>query len=396
MPAPAARRRRRLALAERVVEEAEEGDPQQVGQPAPQFGVEQVEVAAVVEEGERRQRDQRRRRQHRAEREGERARRGSSPAPGRRRAAPAPPPARPAARPRSPAGSRPSTRSVGPAVQQVRQQPVGAALDAEAALGAEQREDQSPARRRSGRRRRRWRGRCRWKKEIEDGSAVEVSTPTAGVRVAVIPLISADFELAGGRALRPGPCPPAGCGRRSPRRARRSCRWRARRGGRGRLRAGCRRAPAAARARSPSAVSVSGLRRDVGEAGLGEVAGEAAEVDRLAHDPDADQLRPGRPERVLDRAGDVARQAAEGDDRDPLARAAGRGPAPGRRGRRTRSARPSSPLSSSARERASWRLPMRLCSRSLRVLVSASPPNSAPIRIPIASARKTAISEVAW
>ena len=40
-----------------------------------------------------------------------------------------------------------------------------------------------------------------WKKEIEDGSASEVSTPIAGVRVAVIPLSSAAFQRAGGGAL---------------------------------------------------------------------------------------------------------------------------------------------------------------------------------------------------
>lgn len=57
---------------------------------------------------------------------------------------------------------------------------------------------------------------------------------------------------------------------------------------------------------------------------------------------------------------------------------------------------PSSPLRSSTWERASWRLPTRLFSRFLRVCVSASPPNSAPIRMPTARARNTAISEVAW
>ncbi len=146
---------------ERVVEEAEEGDPEQVGHPAPQLGVEQVEVGAVVEEGERRQRDQRRGRQHRPEREGERARRGSSRAPGRRRAGP-----------RTPAGTTSSATAIASGKpiqvtcrsagrrQQVGQQPVGAALDAEAALGAEQGEDRRQPARRSGRRRRRWRGRC--------------------------------------------------------------------------------------------------------------------------------------------------------------------------------------------------------------------------------------------
>ena len=71
MPAPAARRIRRPTAPQRVVEEAEEGDPQQVGHPAAQFRREQVEVGAVVEEGERRQRDQGRGGQHGAQREGE-------------------------------------------------------------------------------------------------------------------------------------------------------------------------------------------------------------------------------------------------------------------------------------------------------------------------------------
>ena len=52
---------------------------------------------------------------------------------------------------------------------------------------------------------------------------------------------------------------------------------------------------------TPKAVSVSGVFVDVGEAGLREVAGERVQVDRLADDADADQPRPGRPERVLDR-----------------------------------------------------------------------------------------------
>ena len=237
-----------------------------------------------------------------------------------------------------------------------------------------------------------------WKKEIEEGSAVEVSTPTAGARVAVDPARSAPTSSwsAVGALHRPHLFA-AARGRRSPRRGRRSCRSRARRGGCARGRAGCRRRTIWRPTPVPKAVSVSGFSRDVGEAGLREVAGEAA-AGRPARArrrprpaaPRSARARP-RSSRRHRRAGRRARRSA-----DPLARRAGRGPAPGRRGRRIRSERPSSPLSSSARSRASWRLPVRLCSRFLRVLVSVSPPNSAPIRMPIASARKTAISETAW
>ena len=51
--------RRPRAAPERVVEQAEERDPEHVGEPAPQLGIEQVEVGAVVEQRERRERDQR-------------------------------------------------------------------------------------------------------------------------------------------------------------------------------------------------------------------------------------------------------------------------------------------------------------------------------------------------
>ena len=59
--------------------------------------------------------------------------------------------------------------------------------------------------------------------------------------------------------------------------------------------------------------------RQFGEARVGEFFGQAGGVDRLAHHPDADQLRPGRPERFFDRRGDFARQVAEGDQGDLLA-----------------------------------------------------------------------------
>jgi hypothetical protein len=58
-------------------------------------------------------------------------------------------------------------------------------------------------------------------------------------------------------------------------------------------------------------------------------------------------------------------------------------------------ARASWPARSSARLRASARSPVMLFSRSLRVFETTSPPNSAPIRIPIASARKTAARDAA-
>jgi hypothetical protein len=58
---------------------------------------------------------------------------------------------------------------------------------------------------------------------------------------------------------------------------------------------------------------------DVGETGLREVAGEAAQVDRLADDADADQVGTRRLQRFLDRVGVAARQVAEGEDGDPLA-----------------------------------------------------------------------------
>ena len=67
--APAARGVGRAAAPERVVEQAEQRDPEHVDDPAAQLGVEQVEVGAVVEHRERRQRDQRAGDQRRAGRE---------------------------------------------------------------------------------------------------------------------------------------------------------------------------------------------------------------------------------------------------------------------------------------------------------------------------------------
>ena len=66
MAAPAARRVGGGAAAERVVEQAEQRDPEHVDDPLAQPGVEQVEVGAVVEHRQRRQGDQRARDQRRA------------------------------------------------------------------------------------------------------------------------------------------------------------------------------------------------------------------------------------------------------------------------------------------------------------------------------------------
>ena len=57
--APAARGVGVGAAAERVVEQPEQGDAEHVDHPAPQLGIEQVEVGAIVEHRQRRQRQQR-------------------------------------------------------------------------------------------------------------------------------------------------------------------------------------------------------------------------------------------------------------------------------------------------------------------------------------------------
>ncbi len=67
--APAARGVGSAAAPERVVEQAEQRDAEHVDDPAAQLGVEQVEVGAVVEDRERRQRDQRAGDQRRSGRE---------------------------------------------------------------------------------------------------------------------------------------------------------------------------------------------------------------------------------------------------------------------------------------------------------------------------------------
>ena len=72
MAAPAARRIAGVAAPEHVVEEAEQGDPQQVGGPAVEAGLEEVEVGAIVEDRQRRQRDHRDRDHQRAARERDR------------------------------------------------------------------------------------------------------------------------------------------------------------------------------------------------------------------------------------------------------------------------------------------------------------------------------------
>ena len=144
------------------------------------------------------------------------------------------------------------------------------------------------------------------------------------------------FQLVRGRALDRPHAFRLARGRRSPRRARRIRRSRGRTAGRGRVRAGCRRCTIWRPTPVPSSVSSFRDRLQFGEAGVREFAGEAVGVDRLAHHADADQRRPGRPERVLDRRGDFARQAAHRDRSRSVCPAAGRGSAPGRPFRRIR------------------------------------------------------------
>ena len=135
---------------------------------------------------------------------------------------------------------------------------------------------------------------------------------------------------------------------------------------------------------------------DVGEAGLREVAGQPPHVDRLADDADADQARPGRPERFLDRVGDPARQVADREQPDPpaveLVADQDRVDAFGELvGAAEFAAQLLGAVTGVLRGCST-----RLSSRFLRVLLSVSPPNSAPIRMPIASAMKTATSDTAW
>ena len=55
---------------------------------------------------------------------------------------------------------------------------------------------------------------------------------------------------------------------------------------------------------------------------VGEVAGQAAEVDRLPHHPHAHQAPAGRGKRFLDGSGDISRQASERDQPEPFSKQA--------------------------------------------------------------------------
>ena len=90
---------------------------------------------------------------------------------------------------------------------------------------------------------------------------MEVSTPTAGVRVPVIPPHQRRLQPRRGGALHRPHALRAGRGRRSPRRARRSCRWRARRAGCAPVPAGCRRERAGARCRRRARSACRGCAR---------------------------------------------------------------------------------------------------------------------------------------
>ena len=283
--------------------------------------------------------------------------------------------------------------------EQVRQQAVGGVLDAEAA--PRRRAARRPARpaRRPGRGCRRWRGPGDSKKGIEDGSAsLGLDPDRRSPRRRGDPVEQPRLEASGRRRARRRPGRRADRGRRSARRGRRSARWPARRAGcaPGRAeRAAERRAGGRPRCRAPRRCRrwSRGRRSAVSE----RLAGEAAEVGRLADHADRDQPRAGRlrgrprsPRRGR-RAGRRARGPRS------AARRGARRPAPGRRARRTRSTG-----SSSRRElvgalaRVVEVAASGSASRLRRVLETTSSPNSTPIRIPIASARKTAASEAAW
>ncbi len=154
------------------------------------------------------------------------------------------------------------------------------------------------------------------KKETEDGSVPVASTPTAGARVATMPLaIPASIRLATSRCQRPHvlrlvadddhrvePAEvAAGAGEEMA-------------AHRLQQRAAAHELASQADPERGLGVRIPG---ELGEAGLGEVVGEAAGVDRLAHDADRDQPPPCRLERPLDRAVDAPRQVAEGDQADP-------------------------------------------------------------------------------
>src|ERR1044072_2905372 len=187
--APATRGLRRFALPQRVVEEAEEGDAEQVGQPAAQLWGEQVEVGTVVEEGERRQREQGGRRQHGAKREGE-----PDTAVVLAHQPSVEQPAHPCRhdqqrqhegdREADPAHRRSGARRSGRRLSALLLTPKLPSAPSKASTAARR-----PATRSMSS----TLGRLLLpKKEIEEGSASTVSTPTAGTRVAEMPLISAD------------------------------------------------------------------------------------------------------------------------------------------------------------------------------------------------------------
>ncbi len=175
-----------------------------------------------------------------------------------------------------------------------------------------------------------------WKKEIEEGSVLIVSTPTAGGPGAGDPRHQRRLELVGvGRAV-PAPCPAAGRGRRSSRRGRRSCRCCARRSGRARPRAGCRRSRAGGRGPCRARSAGRGSSRRSAKRVFARSSASPLTSTGSRTTPTPTRSRPGRRQRLLDRGGDVARQAAEGDRSRSACLPAGRGSAPGRPVRRTR------------------------------------------------------------
>ncbi len=230
--------------------------------------------------------------------------------------------------------------------------------------------------------------------EIEVGSVRTVSTPTAGVRVPAIPAISADsnwFALlrwTGPHVLRlVADHDHAVEGAEAAAAAREEVAAHD-------LRQGPADHQLATQALAQRGQLIA-VRFQVEEASLGEVVGQPVEVDRLAHDPDRDQVRPGRRQLLLDRGGDVARQPAEGDQSDPpaLQQVAGqrRVDAFGEFVRVAEFAAQLVGLFAGVLEVADEAALEVSCG-----FRSGRRRRTRPDQVPIASARKTAISEAAW
>ena len=207
-------------------------------------------------------------------------------------------------------------------------------LDAEAALGAAQRVDQ----RHAARRRRSTLstlGEVVAREEADRGRVgVGASRrPTARRPARRDPARSARLELACGRGARRSRGPRAGRGRRSTPSRPPGCRWRGEKSWpRTLVEQGAAADQRRPERRAERARACSGSRRSSAKRVFEQVAGERAQVGRLADHRDLDQLRPGRARaRPRSSSAMLAGQVAERDQRRSAGRAAGRRPAPGRR-----------------------------------------------------------------